>query len=357
MEVWFVRRRQFLFASTLACAIGSIASAQESFSVKPLPIKGRMPLLKGAVSWVNSPPLAAGSLRGKVVLVQFWTYSCINWLRTLPYLRAWHEKYGEKGLVVVGVHSPEFEFEKDPENVRWAVQEMQIRYPVAVDSSHEIWGAFENQYWPALYFVDQAGRIRHHQFGEGEYAKSERVIQWLLAEAGEVTTPQDLVAVDAYGLEAAADWDSLQSSEIYLGYARARGFASTGGLFARRDRVHTIPVPLAPGQWALSGSWTIKSQSVSSNSAHGRTALRFRARDLHAVMGPTNRGSAVQFRVLIDGEAPGLSHGVDTDELGNGTITEPRLYQLIRQSPPISGRLVEIEFPGPGVEIYSFTFG
>jgi thiol-disulfide isomerase/thioredoxin len=313
--------------------------------------------LERADEWLNSPPLTAPALRGKVVLVDFWTYTCINWLRTLPYVRAWAEKYRNQGLVVIGVHSPEFSFEKNPANVRWAVKDMMVDYPIAVDSEHVIWRAFENQYWPALYFVDAQGRLRHHHFGEGGYEQSEMIIQRLLAEAGAGGIGDGLVSVDARGLEAAADWGSLKSPENYVGYERTQNFVSPGGAMLDKPRLYAIPARLRLNEWALSGNWTIKKEAVALDKANGSIAYRFHARDLHLVMGPPAPGTTVRFRVLIDGQSPGAAHGTDVDEQGYGTVTEQRLYQLIRQPKPIVDRQFEIEFLGPGVEAFAFTFG
>ena len=322
-----------------------------------LPIEGEMPSLDGATGWLNSPPLTPAFLRGKVVLVQFWTYTCINWRRSSPYVRAWAEKYKDQGLVVIGVHTPEFEFEKNLDNVRWAAGDMRVAYPVAVDSDSTIWSAFKNQYWPALYFVDAQGHIRHHQFGEGDYEQSERVIQQMLAEAGAGHPGHELVAVDARGAEAAADWDNLRSPENYVGYERTENFASPGGAQLDERRVYAAPAGLSLNQWALMGEWTMEKQATVLNKAGGRIAYRFHARDLHLIMGPATRGRSVRFRVLIDGESAGAEHGVDVDEEGNGTVTEQRMYQLIRQSKPITDRQFEIEFLDPGVEAFAFTFG
>ena len=307
--------------------------------------------------WLNSQPLTPAGLRGKVVLIDFWTYTCINWLRTLPYVRAWAEKYKDQGLVVIGVHSPEFAFEKNVDNVRRAVQDMRVDYPVAIDSDHAIWRAFRNQYWPALYFIDAQGRIRHHQFGEGEYEQSERILQQLLAEAGASGIGRELVSVEGRGAEVAADWGNLKSPENYVGYQRTENFASPGGAVLGKRRVYSAPARLSLNQWALSGEWTVTDQATVLNKANGRIAYRFHARDLHLVMGPAMRGAPVRFRVLIDGQPPGAAHGFDVDEQGNGTVTEQRLYQLIRQPKPIADRQFEIEFLDPGVEAYAFTFG
>jgi thiol-disulfide isomerase/thioredoxin len=322
-----------------------------------LPIEGEFPSLGGATGWLNSQPLTAAGLRGKVVLIDFWTYSCINWLRTLPYVRAWAEKYKDQGLVVIGVHSPEFAFEKNVDNVRRAANDMRVDYPIAVDSDHAIWRAFQNQYWPALYFVDAQGRIRHHQFGEGEYERSEMIIQQLLAEAGIGRLGHELVSVDGRGAEAAADWGSLKSPENYVGYERTENFASPGGAVLDKRRVYAVPAPLRLNHWALSGDWTVGKQATVLNVANGRIAYRFHARDLHLVMGPAAPGTSVRFRVLIDGQPPGSAHGSDVDDQGNGTLTEQRLYQLIRQPKPVADRQFEIEFLDSGVAAFAFTFG
>jgi thiol-disulfide isomerase/thioredoxin len=313
--------------------------------------------LDKASEWINSPPLTADSLRGKVVLVDFWTYTCINWLRTLPYVRAWAEKYKNQGLVVIGVHSPEFGFEKNVENVRRAVKEMGVDYPVAIDSDHLIWNAFQNEYWPALYFIDALGKIRHHQFGEGEYEQSERTIQELLTESGNKGLSRDLVSVEARGAEIAADWKDLKSAENYVGAERTESFSSPGGAALNKPRTYTVPARLSLNEWALAGDWTVQKRSIVLNQADGRISYSFHARDLHLVMGPATRGNSVRFRVLIDGKMPAAAHGGDLDEQGNGRVSEQRMYQLIRQPMPITDRLFEIEFLDPGVEAFSFTFG
>jgi thiol-disulfide isomerase/thioredoxin len=322
-----------------------------------LPIEGELPSLGSATEWLNSQPLTAAGLRGKVVLISFWTYTCINWLRQLPYLRAWAEKYKDQGLVVIGVHTPEFAFERDVDNVRRAAKDMRVDYPVAIDNHYSIWRAFNNSYWPALYFVDAQGHIRHHQFGEGEYEQSEMVLQQLLEEAGNGGIGHDLVSVDARGAEAAADWDSLRSPENYLGYERTENFASPGGAVLDEPRVYAAPPRLRLDHWALSGDWTIEQQATVLNEANGRIAYSFHARDLHLVLGPAARGTSVRFSVLIDGQPPGAAHGIDVDEQGNGTVSEQRLYQLIRQPKPIADRQFEIEFLDSGVEAFAFTFG
>jgi thiol-disulfide isomerase/thioredoxin len=323
-----------------------------------LPVEGRMPSLDSATEWLNSPPLTAADLRGHVVLINFWTYTCINWLRTLPYLRAWAERYQDHGLVVIGVHTPEFDFEHDLDNVRREAKRLRVGYPIAVDSDYAIWDAFDNHYWPALYVVDAQGQIRHHRFGEGDYDQSEMVLQRLLTEAGSAgDIGQGLVAVDPGGVEAAADWDSLRSPENYLGAARTENFASANGAVLGTGQVYAVPARLRLNHWALSGDWTVNPQAIVGNQAEGRIVYRFHARDLHLVMAPAARGTPVRFRVRIDGEPPGAAHGADVDDQGDGTLTDPRLYQLIRQPGPVTERTFEITFLDPGVQAYAFTFG
>jgi len=309
-----------------------------------------------ATEWINSPRLTAADLHGKVVLVDFCTYTCINWLRTLPYVRAWAEKYKEQ-LIVIGVHTPEFAFEHDVDNVRRAVRQMGLEFPVVIDNDYSIWRAFNNQYWPALYFVDARGRIREHHFGEGEYEQSEKAIQRLLAEAGAAGSDARVVSVDAVGVEAPADWANLKSPENYLGYDRTENFASPRGAELDRRRRYAAPARLALNQWALAGEWTMGRQATVGNSPNGRIVYRFHARDLHLVMGPPRPGAEVRFRVTIDGQPPGSAHGGDVDGGGNGTVFEQRLYQLIRQPMAIVDRQFEIEFLDAGVETFAFTFG
>jgi thiol-disulfide isomerase/thioredoxin len=322
-----------------------------------LPIEGDLPSLDSATEWLNTAPLTADGLRGKVVLVDFWTYTCINWLRSLPYVRAWSEKYKDQGLVVIGVHTPEFEFESDIDNVRRAAADMRVDYPIAIDNDYAIWSAFNNHYWPALYFVDAQGHIRHHQFGEGDYEQSEMIIQQLLTEAGIGGIGHELASVDARGVEAAADWGSLGSPENYVGYERTENFASPGGAVLDQPRVYAAPARLRLNDWALSGDWTVAEQATTLNQANGTIAYRFHARDLHLVMGPAAPGAPVRFRLLIDGRPPGAAHGIDVDDQGSGTVTEQRLYQLVRQPGPVTERTFEITFLDPGVRVYAFTFG
>jgi thiol-disulfide isomerase/thioredoxin len=322
-----------------------------------LPVEGHLPGFDGATGWLNSPPLTAAGLRGHVVLVQFWTYTCINWLRTLAYVRAWADRYTDQGLTVIGVHTPEFDFEHDLDNVRQQVKNLGVGYPVAIDNDYAIWSAFDNHYWPALYFIDAQGQIRHHRFGEGDDRMSEMIIQQLLIEAGRGGPDQELTSVDARGVEAAADWDSLRSPENYLGYERTDNFVSPNGSILDTSYAYAVPPRLRLNHWALSGDWTVKRQAIVLNQAGGRILYRFQARDLHLVMAPPAPGTSVRFRVGLDGQPPGAAHGGDVDDQGNGTLTEPRLYQLIRQPGPISDRTFEITFLDPGVQAYAFTFG
>jgi hypothetical protein len=323
----------------------------------PSRVEGRLPAFDRATGWLNSEPLTPDGLRGKVVLVDFWTYTCINWLRTLGYVRAWAEKYEQQGLVVVGVHTPEFPFERDVDNVRWAVQEDHIRYPVAIDSSYGVWQAFANHYWPAVYIADAEGRIRHHHFGEGGYEECERVVQQLLREAGRSDVADDLVSVADDGFQAQADWASLRSPETYLGHEQAQNFASPGpGLDQSRDYV--VPDDLRLNQWALAGEWAIERGASVLTGPGGSLAFRFQARDVNLVLGPPARGRmTVPFRVTVDGEPPGDAHGLDSDEQGNGSVDRQRLYQLVREPGEVEERTFEIAFLAPGVEAYVFTFG
>lgn len=347
-------RRRFLGSAVSGLAMARLASG----STNPdLPVEGQLPALPNATTWLNSPPLTAAELRRKVVLANFCTYTCINWLRSLPYVRTWAKKYKDQGLAVIGVHTPEFAFEKDTDNVRRAIADMGIEYPIAIDNDYAIWRSFGNQYWPALYFADAKGRIRHHRFGEGEYERSEAVIQQLLRDAGARGVADDVVSINARGIEAAADWSNLQTPENYLGYQRTQGFASPGGAARNKSRRYTSPAQLPLNHWALTGDWTVGKEALVLNEAGGRILYRFHARDLHLVMGPAQRGTPVRFRVLIDGNPPGIQHGADVDGQGYGTITAPRLYQLVRQTSPIADRHFEIQFLDAGAEAFAFTFG
>ena len=315
-----------------------------------------LPDLSGAVAWLNSPPLNAGRLKGSVVLVDFWTYSCINCLRSIPYVRAWAEKYKDSGLVVIGVHTPEFAFEKDLDNVRRAVSELKITYPVALDNDYKIWKAFNNSYWPADYLVDATGHIRFHHFGEGKYDETEQQIQQLLKERDGQLAVTGLVKVAATGAEAPPDND-VESPETYVGYDRADSFLSPGGLKQDVAHLYSAPKHLELNQWGFSGTWTDHAQVATLDAARGGIVYRFHARDLHLVLGPSPKGQPVRFRVKIDGHAPGANHGVDTDAQGDGIVTDHRLYQLIRQKDTIEDRTFEIEFLDPGAQAFAFTFG
>jgi cytochrome c biogenesis protein CcdA/thiol-disulfide isomerase/thioredoxin len=315
-----------------------------------------MPDLSGAVAWINSPPLNRDQLQGHVVLVDFWTYSCINCLRSIPYVRAWADKYKDSGLIVLGVHTPEFAFERDQDNVRRAVGELKISYPVALDNDYKIWKAFSNSYWPADYLIDATGRIRFHHFGEGKYDETEQQIQQLLTEHNPQLSVNGLVKVAATGAEAAPDSD-VESPETYVGYERADSFLSPGGFKQDVAHVYSIPKHLELNQWGLSGNWTDHAQVASLDSARGKIVFRFHARDVHLVLGPAPNGKPVRFRLTIDGKAPGANHGVDSDAQGDGKITDQRLYQLIRQKDAIEDRTFEIEFLDPGAQAYAFTFG
>jgi thiol-disulfide isomerase/thioredoxin len=355
-------RRQFIGAGAVALVAAGIGigwAKRLSTGTRTLLLssEGRSPSFDGASAWLNSSPLTPADLSGKTVLVQFWTYTCVNWTRTLPYVRAWADRYRGDGLVVVGVHTPEFSFEHDIDNVQRAARSMQVDYPIAIDNDYSIWNAFSNQYWPALYVVDATGRIRHHQFGEGAYDEAERVIQQLLTDSGADSIDPELVTVDPRGAEVAADWTNLKSQETYLGWSRTENFSSPGGSVRGSPHVYATPNQLRLDQWALAGNWTIENEPVVSNEASGRIVFQFHARDLNLVMGPTTPGTSGRFQVLIDGHAPGAAHGFDVDEQGSGTLSEQRLYQLIRQSSPISERRFEIEFLDPGAAAYDFTFG
>ena len=353
-------RRRFLSAAVLTLGgarasllglSGQVACAEARAA------EGELRSLGKATTWLNSPPLTAASLAGKVVLVDVWTYTCINWIRTLPYVRAWAERYRDQGLVVIGVHAPEFSFEHDIENVRRQAAAMRVTYPVAIDNDFAIWRAFGNRYWPALYLIDAEGRIRHHKFGEGGYEKIERTIQKLLAEAGAPGAGAGLTAVDATGAEVAADWDDLKSPETYVGYAQTAHFASPRGIARDARRAYSVPPELEPNHWALGGDWRVTREHAALESAGGRIAYRFHARDVHLVMGPTVKVASVPYRVTVDGQPPRDARGADVDAQGGGIVREPRLHQLVRQRGAIEDRTFAIEFLEPGVGAYCFTFG
>jgi thiol-disulfide isomerase/thioredoxin len=346
-----IDRRRFLGAAATTLVAASPLGLFGSVS------SGVLSSLSSATGWINSQPLTVADLAGKVILIDFWTYTCINWLRTFPYVRAWAEKYKDRGLVVIGVHTPEFSFEHETDNIRQSAKERHVDYPIAIDNNRSIWSAFRNEYWPALYLVDAKGRIRYHQFGEGQYDQSEKAIQRLLSEAGVAGIGHDLVSPDATGADAPPDWGDLQSGENYAGYERTENFVSPGGAVSDKPFVYIAPPGLERNQWALSGEWTMEKEGVVLNKANGWIAYGFHARDLHCVMAPAAGGVPTRFRVLIDRQRPGAAHGIDVDDQGNGIVTEPRMYQLIRQSKPIKDRQFEIEFSGPGVKVYSFTFG
>ena len=313
--------------------------------------------LAGATDWLNSPPLTGADLRGRVVLVDFRTYTCINWLRSLPHVRAWEEAYRDSGLVVVGVHAPEFSFEHDVDNVRRAMRDRSVGHPVAIDGHFAVWRSFHNHFWPARYLVDAGGRLRHHSFGEGGYEEDETVLRQLLVEAGAGDLGPEPAPVDARGIEAPADWGTLRSAETYLGYDRTSGFASSPEVVPDRPHAYTAAERLRLGHWSLAGSWTVGSESSTSHEPGGRLTCRFHARDLHLVVAPPAPGATVRFRVQLDGRAPGADHGLDVDSSGQGTVTEPRLYQLLRRRGRVTGGTFEVEFLDPGVAVYALTFG
>jgi thiol-disulfide isomerase/thioredoxin len=354
-------RRRFFGVAALSLAgawIGTRDSVLrlvtgEAFRV---PGTGDLGSLGGATAWLNSPPLTAAALRGKVVLVDFWTYTCINWMRSLPYVRAWAEQYRDQGLVVIGAHTPEFSFEQDIANVRQFVQTMGVHYPVAIDNDRAIWDGFANHYWPALYFLDANGRLQNQQFGEGNYEQAETTIRRLLVETGH-GNDGPRATVEARGPEVGADWRNLRSPETYIGHQKAEHFASPGGAAVNVLQTYQLPHQLRLNQWALAGPWTITSEAAMLNEVGGRIACRFHARDLHLILGSAVPGRAVRFRVYLDQAPAGLAHGTDVDTDGHGTVVEPRLYQLIRQTGPILDRQFEIEFLDPGVAAFAFTFG
>lgn len=334
----------------------SISKQVEPSATDPLPVVELMPSLAGAQEWLNSPPLSLEALKGKVVLVAFWTYSCINCLRAIPYVRAWAEKYREHGLIVMGVHAPEFAFERSVANVESAMKTLRIGYPVAIDNEYKIWRAFENEYWPAHYFIDGNGKVRHRHFGEGEYVRSEQIIQQLLANTGEKNVPTGIVGVNATGAEAASDTDHVKSPETYLGYSRIDNFVSPGGVVQDKSHDYAAGEPQL-NKWSMSGKWTIANERAQLDASDGGVVYRFHARDLHLVLGPPSEGAKIRFRITIDGKPPGDAHGVDTDADGNGVVTAQRLYQLVRSSGPVTERTFEIRFLDPGVQAYVFTFG
>ncbi|AXF18466.1 cytochrome c biogenesis protein DipZ [Paraburkholderia caledonica] len=341
-----------------ASAEGSeVSNPMRAAAPLSLPVEGAMPSLSGAVGWLNSPPLKTADLRGKVVIVNFWTYSCINCLRTLPYLKTWSSRYRDQGLVVIGVHAPEFAFEHNIANVKRAAADLGVDYPIAIDNKLAVWQAFDNQYWPAFYIVDAHGDIRYHHFGEGGYEQSEEVIRQLLADAGHTKLPAPAGAAKATGIEAAADPRDLRSGETYVGYRQAEGFASPETLAPDVLRTYTSPARLPSGSWSLDGEWNVGGERAQLAKSGGKIAYRFHARDLHLVLGPMADGKPVRFKVTIDGKPPGASHGADTDANGVGVVDEERLYQLVRQSGPVQDRTFEIQFLDSGVSAYAFTFG
>lgn len=370
-----MNRRAFLIGTVAAAAlVGPVAGVQNGIGgvlpgvgSTPGPLfpgvawaqatrQDRLDSLGLAGGWLNSQPLKAEALRGKVVLVNFWTYTCINWRRQLPYIRAWQNRYKGDGLVVIGVHSPEFAFERDIGNIRQAARDMEIDYPIAVDNDHAVWRAFSNSAWPAIYLIDAQGTLRHRFLGEGAYDQSEAIIRDLLREA-KATIGEDKAVVKAVGQELAADWINIRSPEAYLGFALSAAFASPGGLV--RDTAHLYPPPagLRLNQWALVGDWTVRSDVSVLNLPGGRLQNRFHARDLHLVMGTSTRGAGVRFRVFVDGKPPGDAHGLDVDRDGHGVVDGPRMYTLVRQTGRVAERQIDIEFLGAGVGVFAFTFG
>jgi thiol-disulfide isomerase/thioredoxin len=322
-----------------------------------LSVEGSLAPFDGATGWLNSAPLTPEGLRGRVVLVDFWTYTCVNWLRTLPYVRAWAAKYADAGLTVVGVHTPEFGFEHDVDNVTVQSRNLGVTYPVALDPNYAVWNAFENHYWPAVYLADVDGQIRYHHFGEGEYAATEMAIQQLLMDAGVDNVDQDLVTVAPKGLEVAADWQTLRSPETYTGYGQSTGFAQDDGARYDESAVYTAPARLPLNSWGLSGTWTVAQHAAASNAPGGRVAFQFHARDLNLVMGPASKGASIPFRVFLDGQPADGAYGTDVKSDGSGSVDAQRTYHLLRQSGPIADRRFEIEFGDAGVEAYCFTFG
>ncbi len=334
-------------------------AVRNGVTVSTTPGDRRPNALAGLTStvWINSPPLTGESLKGKIVVVDFWTYSCINCLRTLPYLKAWWNKYNRSGLLIIGVHTPEFPFEKDEASVRRVVRDLGILYPVTLDNDYKIWRSFQNEYWPAHYFIDTAGHVRYQYFGEGDYDQSETWIRDLLKEANVKNIPDSPTDVSAAGVELPPSGGDHRSPETYVGYDRAEHFASPGDLYRDEVRVYRLPSRLKVNEWALSGTWNVEAQLATLVSSSGQIAYRFHARDLHLVLGPASTGNPVRFRVTIDGKAPGPDHGVDTDANGDGVITEHRLYQLIRERPNTQNHEFRIEFLDSGAQAYAFTFG
>lgn len=333
------------------------ATTSSAAALKSLPDEGKAPALDGAVAWLNSAPLTGSALHGKVVLVDFWTYTCINCLRALPHVKAWAEHYRDRGLVVVGVHTPEFDFEKELPNVRRALGELGITYPVAVDSNYRIWRAFDNHYWPAHYFIDARGHIRHHHFGEGEYGASEKIIRDLLGEAGHPVDDLPYAPVSASGVQLAPDMARIGSPETYLGYVRAQRFASRGGIVADRSHSYEAPTQPALNRWGLGGHWSVHEEQATLDQPGGSIVYRFSARDLNLVLGPGKDAKPIRFSVLLDGQRPGADHGGDIDAQGDGTIIHQRLYQLIRSSEGAREHSFEIRFHDAGVQAFAFTFG
>ncbi|WP_332854949.1 thioredoxin family protein [Duganella sp. S19_KUP01_CR8] len=353
------------FAATLPAVHAEAAiTAMQGTTANPamksygsdLPVLGNLPSLGGASAWLNSPPLDATQLRGKVVLVDFWTYSCINCIRTLPHVRAWAEKYRDQGLVVIGVHTPEFGFEKDRANIGKAIARFKIDYPIAVDSEQRIWNAFHNNAWPVFYFADAQGRVRARLAGEGNYEEAETIIQSLLAEAGKPEATGALTTPQASAEQAAPDMAHLRSGETYVGYEQASNFAARGGLKSDTPYDYAIKTPDL-NEWSLAGNWTVGAERATLNRAGGAITYRFNARDLHLVLAPRADGMPVRYQVRIDGHAPDADHGSDTDVEGNGTVTEARLYQLVRQSAKVKECTFEIRFLDAGVGAFAFTFG
>lgn len=360
--LWFARRRRWMIVAVAMVSAGvlsppaNLARAQDLEPPSMVGQKAPFNSLSGATGWINTKPLTAKDLKGKVVLVDFWAYSCINCLRSLPYIEAWSEKYKDSGLVVIGVHTPEFGFGTKLDNVQRAVRKFHVTFPIALDSNYAIWKAFQNQYWPADYFIDSRGRIQYAHFGEGDYARSEQWIQKLLKERGK-PMPEGMVSVEGTGIEAPADMRAIRSPETYIGYARAERFDSPGGL--KHDKDHVYEAPKRPGlnDWGFEGKWADHKQVAVLKEAGGKIIFRFHARDLHLVLGPAEHGKPVRFKVTIDGKAPDADHGVDTDADGNGVVKDYRLYQLVRQSGSVKDHTFTIEFEDPGVQAFSFTFG